>query len=67
MGKNENKRFNAFTCLGLIKIVFASLEIFLQTASGIAVKVLETRFYTVLKISREDTNSGKKLYAVFRG
>ncbi len=67
MGKNENRHFNAFTCLGLIKIVFTCLEIFFQTENGIAVKVLKTRFYNVLNISREDTNSRKKLYAVFRG
>jgi hypothetical protein len=31
----KKKRFNAFACLGVIKIVFTCYEIFLQTASGI--------------------------------
>jgi hypothetical protein len=65
--KRKNKCFNLFIYRWHIKIDFICSEISPQTAGGIVAKVSQTRFSSVLKISREDTDSRKILYIVYRG
>ena len=65
--KRKKQHFHAFTCLRYIEIAFTCFEIFSQTADGMMIKVLETRFPSVLKITIGDKNSGKILYIVSRG